>query len=67
MLTIAEAIRRMQINNMRLSRYGSLQWRVSFNEDSESMGTSRLFDHDDLEGAVIAASNMRRERSKEYA
>jgi len=61
MLTVAEAIRRLDINNMAMRRYGSLQWQVYFREDRQQ-DKSNTYLTDDLDDAVIQASRMRRDR-----
>ncbi len=65
-ITVAEAIRRLDINNMAMRRYGSLQWQVYFREDREQ-GVHNSYLTDDLDDAVIQASKMRRNRSQAYA
>ena len=66
MLTIAEAIRRLDINNMAMRRYGSLQWQVYFREDRKQDVTNTYLT-DDFDDAVIQASKMRKNREAVYA
>lgn len=62
MLTVREAMQRLGQYNIKLSRYGSLQWRLSYREDP-TLEHSRLVDS--LEDAVMVASDMRALRSEE--
>lgn len=61
-ITVAEAIRRLDINNMAMRRYGSLQWQVYFREDKVQNETNTYLT-DDLDDAVIEASKMRKHRT----
>jgi len=61
MLTLSEAIRRLDVNNMALRRYGSLQWQVYFREDRKQ-DASNSYLTDDLDDAVIEAGKMRKSR-----
>lgn len=61
MLTIREAMQRLGQYNIKLERFGSLQWRLSYREDSNH-DNSRLVD--DLDDAVIVAADMRFQRTQ---
>lgn len=61
MLTISEAMRRLDVNNMAMRRYGSLQWMVYFREDRTQDATNSCL-VDDLDDAIIMAGRMRRNR-----
>ncbi len=64
MLTLREARQRVEQANMAISRVGAtVDFRVTFNEDSGKDLLANAYITDDIEDAYLTALSMRRKRS----